>query len=409
MESRVRSEDHRAHRSERQQGGAGADNSDRKSHRRRLCDDRTCCRTRRVSLNDFPGYGDNLHDVGHRRRWHHRHRASRHGRCGCAVRPPMSEDAVIEANGLTKTYGQAVAVDHVSFSVGRGEIFGLLGPNGAGKTTTILMMLGLTDISGGDVRVLGFNPAREPLSVKRRVGYLPDTVGFYDNLTAADNLRYTARLIGFRLAEREKRIADALERVGLSDVADNRVGTFSRGMRQRLGLAEILMKGAQIAILDEPTSGLDPHATSELLAIIRGFKSEGVSVLLSSHLLERVQSVCDRVALFNNGRIALMGSVAELGREVLGGGYVVDIEADGAALADRLALIPGVSGVEKIGIGKVRLHADRDVRSEAAVEVVAMHGRLKYLGVQEASLEAIYNHYFDAKAETPKEGARHAA
>jgi ABC-2 type transport system ATP-binding protein len=322
----------------------------------------------------------------------------------------MNADAVIEANGLTKRYGQSVAVDHISFNVGRGEIFGLLGPNGAGKTTTILMLLGLTDISGGDVHVLGFNPAREPLSVKRRVGYMPDTVGFYDNLTAADNLRYTARLIGFRLAEREKRIADALERVGLADVAEKRVATFSRGMRQRLGLAEILMKGAQIAILDEPTSGLDPHATSELLGVIRAFKAEGVSVLLSSHLLERVQSVCDRVALFNAGKIALMGSVADLGRQVLGGGYVVDIEADGAGLAERLALIPGVSGVEKTGIGKLRLHADRDVRPEAAAEVVAMQGRLKFLGVQDPSLEAIYNRYFEAQPEQPtNDGARDAA
>jgi ABC-2 type transport system ATP-binding protein len=324
----------------------------------------------------------------------------------------MSEDIVIEAKGLTKRYGNAVAVDQISFTVGRGEIFGLLGPNGAGKTTTILMLLGLTEISGGEVSVLGFNPAREPLSVKRRVGYLPDAVGFYDQLTAADNLRYTARLIGFNKAEREKRIADAFERVGLADVAENRVSTFSRGMRQRLGLAEILMKGAQVAILDEPTSALDPHATAELLGVIRNFKSEGVSVLLSSHLLERVQSVCDRVALFSGGRIALMGSVAELGRQVLGGGYVVDIEADGAGLAERLALIPGVSGVERTGIGKLRLHADRDVRPEAAVEVVAMQGRLKYLGVQEPSLDAIYTRYFDAKLEqgtTAKEGARHAA
>ena len=324
----------------------------------------------------------------------------------------MSEDIVIEARGLTKTYGRAVAVDHVSFSVGRGEIFGLLGPNGAGKTTTILMLLGLTDISGGEVRVLGFDPAREPLSVKRRVGYLPDTVGFYDQLTAADNLRYTARLIGFKKAEREKRIADALDQVGLSEFAEKRVGTFSRGMRQRLGLAEILMKGAQIAILDEPTSGLDPHATAELLAIIRGFKNEGVSVLLSSHLLERVQSVCDRVALFSGGHIALMGSVADLGREVLGGGYVVDIEADGAGLAERLALIPGVSGVEKTGIGKLRLHADRDVRPEAAAEVVAMQGRLKYLGIQEPSLDAIYTRYFETRPNEEmamREGARHAA
>jgi ABC-2 type transport system ATP-binding protein len=322
----------------------------------------------------------------------------------------MIADAVIEAHGLTKTYGSAVAVDHISFSVGRGEIFGLLGPNGAGKTTTILMMLGLTEISEGDVRVLGFNPAREPLSVKRRVGYLPDTVGFYDNLTAADNLRYTARLIGFRAMEREKRIAAALDRVGLAEFADKPVGTFSRGMRQRLGLAEIVMKGAQIAILDEPTSGLDPHATAELLGIIRGFKTEGVSVLLSSHLLERVQSVCDRVALFHAGRIALMGSVPDLGRQVLGGGYVVDIEADGVGLPERLALIPGVSGVEKTGIGKLRLHADRDVRPEAAAEVVAMQGRLKYLGVQEPSLEAIYTRYFKTKPELgAQERTRHAA
>jgi ABC-2 type transport system ATP-binding protein len=324
----------------------------------------------------------------------------------------MNEDTVIEAEGLTKSYGSAVAVDHISFTVGRGEIFGLLGPNGAGKTTTILMLLGLTEISGGKVSVLGFNPEREPLSVKRRVGYMPDTVGFYDQLTAADNLRYTARLIGFPKPEREKRIGEALERVGLAESADKRVGTFSRGMRQRLGLAEILMKGAQIAILDEPTSGLDPHATAELLAIIRGFKAEGVSVLLSSHLLERVQSVCDRVALFSGGRIPLMGSVADLGREVLGGGYVVDIEADGAGLAERLALIPGVSGVERTGIGKLRLHADRDVRPEAAAEVVAMQGRLKYLGVQEPSLEAIYTRYFETKAQeeaSAKEGARDAA
>ena len=324
----------------------------------------------------------------------------------------MNTDNVIEATGLTKKYGSALAVDRISFTVGRGEIFGLLGPNGAGKTTTILMLLGLTEISDGTVSVLGFDPAREPLSVKRRVGYMPDTVGFYDQMTAADNLRYTARLIGFRKVDREKRIADALDRVGLADSADKPVATFSRGMRQRLGLAEILMKGAQIAILDEPTSGLDPHATAELLSIIRGFKGEGVSVLLSSHLLERVQSVCDRVALFSGGHIALMGSVAELGREVLGGGYVVDIEADGAGLADRLALIPGVSGVEQTGIGKLRLHADRDVRSEAAVEVVALQGRLKFLGVQEPSLDAIYTRYFESRPDEMKsarEGARDAA
>ena len=157
------------------------------------------------------------------------------------------------------------------------------------------MMLGLSDITSGSIRVLGYDPVREPLQVKRRVGYLPDSVGFYDNLTATENLNYTARLIGYPAAERGPRIASALDRVGLVEVARKPVGTYSRGMRQRLGLAEILMKNAQIAILDEPTSGLDPQATVELLDMIRSLKHDGVAVLLSSHLLDRVQSVCDRV------------------------------------------------------------------------------------------------------------------
>ena len=198
-------------------------------------------------------------------------------------------DIVIDAHGLTKRYNGAVAVDAVSFTVGRGEIFGLLGPNGAGKTTTILMLLGLTEISAGAARVLGHDPVREPLAVKRRVGYLPDSVGFYDYLTARDNLRYTARLIGLSAEERETRIADALARVDLAEVADKPVGTYSRGMRQRLGLAEILMKNVAIAILDEPTSGLDPQATLELLEMIRALKREGVSVLLSSRRSLRIR------------------------------------------------------------------------------------------------------------------------
>src|SRR5438093_2619373 len=246
----------------------------------------------------------------------------------------MSADNVIEAQGLTKRYDGVAVVKGVSFSVARGEIFGLLGPNGAGKTTTILMLLGLSDISDGQARVLGHDPEREPLAVKRRVGYLPDQVGFYDNLAASDKLRYTARLMGLERDEREEKIAASLDHVGLSDVVDKPVDIFSRGMRQRLGLAEILMKEAQIAILDEPTSGLDPQATAELLDIIRNLKNQGVSVLLSSHLLERVQSVCDRVALFNEGSIALIGTVAELGRQVLGGGFNVEVEAIGPGLAE---------------------------------------------------------------------------
>src|SRR5262249_44107014 len=160
---------------------------------------------------------------------------------------------------------------------------------------------------------------------------------------------------GLEPVDREQRIAASLEHVGLQDVAEKRVATFSRGMRQRLGLAEILMKNAQIAILDEPTSGLDPQATVELLDIIPGLKQQGVTVVLSSHLLERVQSVCDRVALFNEGNIALIGTVSELGRQVLGGGYYVEVEAQGQGLADLLKSIPGVLSVDVVGPNRVRL------------------------------------------------------
>jgi ABC-2 type transport system ATP-binding protein len=312
---------------------------------------------------------------------------------------------VIEAQNLTKRYNGTVAVNGISFTVARGEIFGVLGPNGAGKTTTILMLLGLSDLSDGQVRVLGHDPVREPLAVKRRVGYLPDQVGFYDNLTAANNLRYIARLIGLGRQEREEKIASALAHVGLEEVADHRVGTFSRGMRQRLGLAEILMKDAEIAILDEPTSGLDPQVTLEFLDIIRNLKHRGVSVLLASHLLDRVQSICDRVALFNEGNIVLMGTVPELGRQVLGGGFHVEVEAQGQGLAERLTAVPGVQKVERVAADRLRLLAERDVRPEAAAAVVGAGGRLLRLSVEEPSLEAIYTRYF----QNAREGERHAA
>ena len=315
----------------------------------------------------------------------------------------MSEN-VIETQNLTKRYNGTAVVKGISFNVARGEIFGLLGPNGAGKTTTILMLLGLSDISDGQARVLGYDPVREPLAVKRRVGYLPDQVGFYDNLSAADNMRYTARLIGLDRAERERRIHDAIVHVGLADVVDKRVQTFSRGMRQRLGLAEILMKDAQIAILDEPTSGLDPQATAELLQIIRNLKTRNVTVLLSSHLLDRVQSICDRVALFNLGNIALLGSVAELGRQVLGIGYHVDLEAEGQGLTEKLKTVPGVRAVEAAGSNHLRIYAERDVRADAAATVIAAGGRLLRLSVETPSLDLIYNRYFENAA-----GGRHAA
>jgi ABC-2 type transport system ATP-binding protein len=182
--------------------------------------------------------------------------------------------------------------------------------------------------------------------------------------------------------------------VQLDDVIDRRVSTFSRGMRQRLGIAEIVMKRAEVAILDEPTSGLDPHATHELLDMIRGLKRAGVAVLLSSHLLDRVQSVCDRVALFNKGKIALMGTVVELANQVLGAGHPLLVEASGVDVPGVLTGIDGVQLVTASGEGAWRVTADRDVRAEVARRIVNAGGALTRLADLQPSLEEVYTHYF---------------
>ena len=306
----------------------------------------------------------------------------------------MAGEVVIRARELTKRYGANVAVDHIDLEVGAGEIVGILGPNGSGKTTTILMLLGLTEPTSGHAEVAGFDPLRDPLEVKRRVGYLPDQVGFYDGLSARDNLAYTGRLAGLPRAEIDDRFAAAMDRVGLGDVGRDRVRTFSQGMRQRLGLAEVLMKRPSVAILDEPTTALDPHSTQEFLAMIRGLKADGTAVLLSSHHLDQVQSVCDRVALFNRGHIALSGSVTELAGRVLGGGHVIDVEARGPGVADRLAAMPGVVRVQPLGVDRYRVDCQRDLRAEIARELAPA---VELTGIQFAapSLTEVYNRYFE--------------
>jgi len=220
---------------------------------------------------------------------------------------------LVEATHLTKRYGDFVAVDDLTFRVGAGEIYGLLGPNGAGKTTTILMLLGLSEPSDGEARVIGLDPARDPLEVKRRVGYLPDSVGFYGRLSGRENLDYTARLNGLDPTESTARIVELLEQVRLTDAADHPADTYSRGMLQRLGVADALVKDPQILILDEPTTSIDPAGVAELLDLIQSLaRDRGLAVLLSSHLLSQVEQLCDRVGIFSHGRLVAEGRVSEL-------------------------------------------------------------------------------------------------
>lgn len=305
----------------------------------------------------------------------------------------MAEPA-IRIKELTKKYGDTVAVGGISLTVETGEVFGLLGPNGSGKTTTILMLMGLTDVTSGTAEVLGLDPARQPLAVKRRIGYMPDSVGFYDNMTARQNLRYTGRLAGIEEDPLTQRIGETLARVELSEVADRPVSNFSRGMRQRLGLADALLKSPQLVILDEPTNGLDPHATHEFLRLIESLRKDRVTVLLSSHLLDRVQSVCDRVALFNRGQIALLGTVPELAAKVLGSGYRIEVEAEGDDLERVLAAVDGARSVHTDG-SRHEVLAASDIRPDLVEAVTAAHGRLFGLGIRQMSLDEVYSAYFE--------------
>ena len=306
-------------------------------------------------------------------------------------------DLVLEAKGLTKKYGDFVAVDHLDLAIRKGEVFGLLGPNGAGKTTTILMLLGLTEPTEGQVRVLGFDPSRQPLSVKARVGYMPDQVGFYDELGARENLAYIAKLNGIPNHQLNQRIDDALERVRLTDVANKRVSTFSRGMRQRLGLADVLIKRPQLVIMDEPTQGLDPELAREFLDLIRSLREEGITILLSSHLLPQVQVICDRVGLFNQGRMVLQGTVSELARKVLGGAYRIHIQADGPArkLKDALEGLSQTVRVHYVDGNRYEVEAQNDVRADAANAIINAGGRLQELNIQAQNLDEIYTRFFE--------------
>ncbi|MFN0089860.1 MAG: ABC transporter ATP-binding protein [Acidimicrobiales bacterium] len=299
----------------------------------------------------------------------------------------------IETKGLTKRYGEFVAVDRLDLVVERGEIFGLLGPNGAGKTTTIMMLLGLSEPSAGSARVVGLDPTRNPLEIKQRVGYLPDAAGFYDDLTGRQNLRYTARLNRIPPKEAERRLDALLEEVGMTDRADDPVGAYSRGMRQRLGIADALVKEPEILILDEPTVAIDPEGVVEILQLIAALPEQrGVTVMLSSHLLAQVQEICTRIGIFVRGQLVAKGTIAELGHRVRDT-VLIEVGVVAGDPADALASVAGVTHVERHD-GLHLVSADRDVRAGLAEALVKGGFLPTHLRVREEELSDIYHRYF---------------
>ena len=305
--------------------------------------------------------------------------------------------AVVETKDLSKRYREKLAVNSLSLTVQDGEVFGFLGPNGAGKTTTILMLLGLTEPTSGEVSVCGFNPSRQSLDVKRRVGYLPENPGFYDDLSARENLLYMARLNRIPEDEARRRTAEVLDQVGLTDDGRRLVKEFSRGMKQRLGIAEVLVKKPTAIILDEPTLGIDPDGAIRILQLIKNLNREhGLTVLLSSHQLQQVQQICSRIGIIVRGKLIVQGKMDDLGKAILKErqwNFLLEVAGNADGVERELQSISGVDEVEKRAHGWF-LRCTHDVRTEV-VELVARRSlKLLQLRSEDPTLEEIYLKYF---------------
>jgi len=308
----------------------------------------------------------------------------------------MDKRIVVETKDLTKRYDGVTVVDQLNLCITENEIFGLLGPNGAGKTTTILMLLGLTEPAAGTAQVCGFNPTREPLKVKRLVGYMPEKVGFYDNLTARKNLDFIAELNNISYTDSQRQIDQLLKAVGLSEAVDMQVGKFSRGMKQRLGVADVLIKKPKVAFFDEPTAGLDPEGINQILDLIANLPQTGTTVIMCSHRLYEVQRVCHSIGILSKGKMVIKGSIDELGREAFAGGrYRIEVETTQPTpqLVDTLKGVSGVTKVETEG-NRLLINADSDLRTEIAKIVVQSNIPLVEMKIHEFTLDDIYMKYF---------------
>ena len=308
------------------------------------------------------------------------------------------EEMMIRTEHLSKSYGEKEAVCDLTLEIRRGEIFGLLGPNGAGKTTTTLMLLGLTEPTGGSAYIDGKDCARQAIDVKRMVGYLPDNVGFYSDMTGRENLRFTGQLNGLPSDVTDRRMEELLEKVGMTEAADQKAGTYSRGMRQRLGIADVLMKDPKVVIMDEPTLGIDPEGMRELMTLIRSLAEDDKrTILISSHQLYQIQQICDRVGLFVDGRLIACGRIDELaGQMRREGHYALEAAAfpDDSGFEELLRSLGNVEQVERTGDFYV-VHSRSDLCRELNSRALEKGYTLRHLRQRGNDLDEIYRRYFE--------------
>jgi ABC-2 type transport system ATP-binding protein len=297
---------------------------------------------------------------------------------------------MIKVNGLTKDYGSRRAISNVTFDAEQGEIVGFLGPNGAGKTTTMRILCGYMPPTDGEALVAGYDVVSESLEVRKRVGYLPETVPLYSDMTVFDYLKFMADLR--HIPSVEDRVDEALEMVGMTDRAEGFIGNLSKGMRQRVGLAQALLHRPEVLILDEPTIGLDPGQVVDVRNLIREIGKER-TVLLSTHILSEAQNICDRVLIINKGRIVTEDTTQNLQSRLLGAErVVVRVRGEADDLAKSIGKLKGVENVELKSEGVVEFDfaAGKDLRPEVAKLVVKEGYDLLELRPLGMSLEEIF-------------------
>jgi len=305
---------------------------------------------------------------------------------------------MIEVDSLTKRYGRATAVDGVSFRVEKGEILGFLGPNGAGKTTTMRILTCYLPPTEGTARVGGYDVFQQPMEVRRRVGYLPESPPLYPDMEVREYLDFCGKIKGVPARERRSRVDDAVEKTRVGEVRNTLIGKLSKGFRQRVGLAQSILHNPDVLILDEPTAGLDPKQIIETRELIRGLKGDH-TIILSTHILPEVSMTCGRVVIINKGRVVAEDTPDNLTHRLKGAGTLrLEVRGDEASVLETLRTVPGVLSAQTRGghdgamLVDVEAESGRDVRSDLARAVVSAGQGLLGLQQMGMSLEEIFLH-----------------
>jgi ABC-type multidrug transport system ATPase subunit len=308
------------------------------------------------------------------------------------VPPSLTQQTAIEVSGLRKTYNHVPAVNNVSFCVNKGEIFGFLGPNGAGKTTTIKAILDLIHADAGTITINGIDVRTKGKQAKRYVGYMPEKVAFYDNLTALQNMNFYAEI---KHASKQDCI-DLIEELGLGDTGKKRVGKFSKGMLQRLGMARALLGNPPILILDEPSGGLDPRGVVLIRDKILEMKKKGTTIFVSSHILSEIQEICDRVGIINKGVLVAQDSVEGLSKKLnLKPQMNITVDKLSASIEEAVRKLPGVDHVQGKG-NTLEIICDGAMKAKVILAITNAGAIIQNLQTKEPSLEEVFMRYTEA-------------